>query len=462
MNPAVLSLIIISVISLAVGFLAKRKCPDYCEFFLSSKDVSTFKTAISLAVTWAWGPALFISAQQAYVNGLVGFLWFFVPNILTIIVFSFIAWRVPAEHPDCDTFPQVIDKLYGKHTKRLYDVQFYGLMMAGLVVQIVAGGTLVAWLTGIPFIACALFMMVIAAAYTIVGGYRSSIYTDIVQAIAIYVAILAIGLVILIPNAAAIIAGLGGIKNASLSVFSGHGKAVALSFGIVTAIGLMAGSFGDQSFWQRLTSLKCKSKSNVKKTFGLAAILFGIIPIGFGLLGFLAAGIRFVPKNVQNVNIEVLNHLEAGPVLMVLAIIALLAGVFSTLDSHLNALILMASNKGKSLSVHKSRIFIVLCSVAAFLLAIIPGMTILYLFLFYGTLRATTFIPTVITIRMQKKPAPNDMRNGILLSMIVGIPIYVYAALSKIAPLALLGSVLCVGLSGAYVYIKTKIRGIGA
>ena len=37
--------------------------------------------AMSIAATWIWSPAIFVSSSIAYFNGLYGFLWFLIPNI---------------------------------------------------------------------------------------------------------------------------------------------------------------------------------------------------------------------------------------------------------------------------------------------------------------------------------------------------------------------------------------------
>lgn len=63
-----------------------------------------------------------------------------------------------------------------------------------------------------------------------------------------------------------------------------------LSFGLSTAIGLISGPFGDQSFWQRAFSVK---KGMIGKAFMVGALLFALVPISMGAMGFIAAGSGF-------------------------------------------------------------------------------------------------------------------------------------------------------------------------
>ena len=55
---------------------------------------------------------------------------------------------------------------------------------------------------------------------------------------------------------------------------------------IVTSIGLIPGSICDQQYWQRSFAIK---ESDLKRAFIFGSILFGFVPIGLSILGFLAA-----------------------------------------------------------------------------------------------------------------------------------------------------------------------------
>lgn len=47
------------------------------KYFFKWTEGSIFKYTTSIASSWIWAPAIFISSQQAYANGLAGFLMFF-------------------------------------------------------------------------------------------------------------------------------------------------------------------------------------------------------------------------------------------------------------------------------------------------------------------------------------------------------------------------------------------------
>ena len=62
--------------------------------FLLWKNANTFYYASSIAATWIWSPAIFVSSERAYFDGIWGYLMFLIPNILTLILFGYFANKV--------------------------------------------------------------------------------------------------------------------------------------------------------------------------------------------------------------------------------------------------------------------------------------------------------------------------------------------------------------------------------
>ena len=274
------------VITLFTYYFARRQGWHTKEgFLLANRKVGWFLGGFSIASSWIWAPALFVSVQSAYQQGLAGIFWFTLPNILALLIFAIFAPRIRARLPEGYTFTQYIkyrlesDRV---HKVFLFPYLFYQLM--AVVVQLFAGGSLLSLLTDIPLTTVMPILAVIVLIYTLISGFQASIITDFVQLGLIYM----VGLIIL-PLAwkaagglDAIQAGFHGIQNIG-SIFD---PGVAFSFGIVTSIGLLAGSISDQSNWQRAFAIK---EGKVVKAFIFGSILFGLVPIGLSTLGFLAA-----------------------------------------------------------------------------------------------------------------------------------------------------------------------------
>ena len=99
----------------------------------------------------------------------------------------------------------------------------------------------------------------------------------------------------------------------------------------------------------------------------------------------------------------------------------------------------------------------VLLVVGGITIANIPGLTILYLFLFYGTLRASTLLPTVITL-LKKDVSEVGMFWGIIASITVGLPIFAYGNIYRILPLIIGGSLFAVLASGIIVLAASRFE----
>ena len=92
-------------------------------------------------------------------------------------------------------------------------------------------------------------------------------------------------------------------------------------------------------------------------------------------------------------------------------------------------------------------------------IANIPGLTVTHLFLFYGTLRASTLLPTVLTL-LDKKLSANGVFAGVVAALCVGLPIFAAGNLMNHAVLKTVGSLTTVLMSGivAWIVSRKKVR----
>ena len=67
-----------------------------------------------------------------------------------------------------------------------------------------------------------------------------------------------------------------------------------------------------------------------------------------------------------------------------------------------------------------------LFALLAICIANIPNMKILYMFLFYATMRSSTLLPTVTMILKQKNLSESGLFYGIIASLCIGLPIFAY------------------------------------
>ena len=82
-----------------------------------------------------------------------------------------------------------------------------------------------------------------------------------------------------------------------------------------------------------------------------------------------------------------------------------------------------------------------------------------HLFLFYGTLRASTLLPTIFTL-IGKRLEATAIVVGVLLSLFIGLPIFGYGNIAGIASWKTIGSLTTVLLSGIVAVLLSRLRGV--
>ena len=448
---AILMLIVYAVIMIALTIAFTGKNQDSESFYVGKRNMGTIHTAMSIAATWIWAPALFTSAQKAYENGFAGLFYFLVPNVACLLLFTPFARRIREEMPNGITLSGYMGKKYhSEKVRKAYHYQLAALSVLSTAVQLLAGGKVLSMITGIPLIMTSIILAVIALSYSVIAGIKASVLTDVVQMLFMLLAC-----VVFVPMALHNTAGrmvFTGISGEYTSLFSGKGLNLLFDFGLPTAIGLFAGPFGDQCFWQRAFSVR---KDKIESTFRLGALFFAIVPFSMGLLGFIAAGAGFIPTDNGMVNFELIKSILPAWTLIPFMFM-LISGLLSTVDSNLCAAASLTTDKDQE---NKSRGIraMLLMLIIAIVIANIPGLTVTHMFLFYGTFRASTMLPTILTLKNVSLKA-DGIVYGIIASLVIGIPIFSYGNILNIATAKTVGSLLTVLLSGivALLYSRAK------
>lgn len=427
-------------------------------FCVGNRNTGWMVSALSIAATWIWAPALFTSTENAYTKGFAGLFWFLIPNVLCLILFIPFAKRIREEMPVGITLSgYMYGKYHSKAVKNIYLFQLGALSALSTGVQLLAGSKILSMLTGIPFAAMTVIMAVIAFSYSQFSGIKASILTDAVQMVFMLAA--SIGFVAFgVKNGGGmetLVTGLGGAAGDAGSLFSKRGWEIFLGFGLPTTIGLISGPFGDQCFWQRAF---CVRKDRIGRAFLVGALLFGIVPLSMGVLGFIGSGMGYVAADIGIINFELISTLfPAWAIIPFLFMIV--SGLLSTVDSNLCAVSSLTTDIFEKKTLGKTKFAMILLLAVGIAVANIPGLTVTHLFLMYGTLRAATLLPTVFTLKGIKL-TPQGVVAGIISALIIGLPIFGYGNIQGIAAYKTAGSLLTVILSGAVALAISGKRGV--
>lgn len=457
MNYTLIVLLSYAVVMFGITVFTTKKENNIERFCVGNRNISWIVSALSIAATWIWAPALFTSTENAYTKGFAGFFWFLVPNILCLILFIPFAKKIRKEMPNGITLSgYMYEKYHSKTVKNTYLFQLGMLSALSTGVQLLAGSKILSKLTGMSFISTTVVMAVIAFSYSQFSGIKASILTDAVQMVFMLVASISFA-VLGIKNGGGmetLLTGLGGATRDAGSLFSKRGWEIFLGFGLPTVIGLISGPFGDQCFWQRAF---CVRKDRIGRAFFVGALLFGIVPLSMGLLGFIGSGMGYVAADTGIINFELISTLF--PTWAVIPFLFMIvSGLLSTIDSNLCATSSLTTDIFKEKTIGKTKLAMILLLAVGIVVANIPGLTVTHLFLIYGTLRAAPLLPTVFTLKGVKLTSKGVVA-GIISALIIGLPIFGYGTMQGIAIYKTTGSLLTVILSGVIALAVSRKRG---
>ncbi len=431
-----LFLLIFGIVMVLITYLfAKRRNSNTKEGFLvAGRKVNWFFGGTSIAASWIWAPALFISVQLAYQSGMAGIFWFTFPNIIALVIFALLAPKIRKKMPEGYTLPQYIRyRLKSEKAHKVYLFPYFFYQIMAVTVQIFAGGSLIYLLTGIPLVIIMPILLAIALVYTYISGLEASIITDFVQ----MAMILIIGAIILpftwvaAGGTSAISTGLGGLAGVR-NIFN---PGIAFSLGIVTAIGLIAGAISDQQYWQRAFAIK---KTHLVKAFIFGALLFGIAPIALSTLGFLAANPVLGITLAEGVDVSMIGVQVVATLLpswaVFLFVVMLLAGLSSTLDSGLSAASsLWVTDVVKPINdyeaIKSARRSMLGISIVGLFIALavvyIPQFGLFHLWWVFNTIAACVVVPTILSLYWSRLSAKGVLW-GVLTSFVIGLPFFIY------------------------------------
>ena len=152
MNYTLVVLFAYVVVMLGATLIMTKKEDNIERFCVGNRNTGWVVSALSIAATWIWAPALFTSTENAYTKGFAGLFWFLAPNVLCLIFFIPFAKRIREEMPEGITLSGYMHGKYRSETvKNIYLFQLGMLSILSTWVQLLAGSKILSMLTGIPF-----------------------------------------------------------------------------------------------------------------------------------------------------------------------------------------------------------------------------------------------------------------------------------------------------------------------
>jgi sodium/proline symporter len=364
-NQLLIILVMVIYITLLIswGIFQGRKVRTGSDYAIAGRKLPGWVAALSERATGESSWALLGLPGAAYAMGLTE-IWTAIGCVAGIVsAWAFLAWRLrdEAEKYNVSTFTEYIAAKHGETGKMLRMISslaivFFFFFYVGA--QFLGGGKTLHTLFGLRPGLGALITAAVIVPYTVYGGFRSVVYTDVVQAILMIVTLIVgpvVGLIYIFHNPDTFASGIteallksGDTYNSVTGAARGFGAGLLITGGFSWFFGYLGG--------QPQLSLRFMAISNARqakkaRNIGIAWTIIayiGALMIGWiGIAIFGPAGLSDPEYVMPRVILKLF-----PPVIAALLITGAIAAMISTADS---LLILSATELSESILKKKGK-----------------------------------------------------------------------------------------------------------
>ena len=172
--------IVVFIVAFWSSFSRKRKSKDSSDYFLAGRNVGWFIIGASLFASNIGSEHLVGLAGTGAASGVaVGQFEILASLILLLLGWLFVPFYLKS---GVFTMPEFLERRYSSGARwYLAVISIVGYVLTKISVTIAAGGIVFTTLMGIEFWTGALIVVIITGIYTVLGGLRAVLYTDMVQ-----------------------------------------------------------------------------------------------------------------------------------------------------------------------------------------------------------------------------------------------------------------------------------------
>jgi SSS family solute:Na+ symporter len=312
------------VVVLFAGLAARRRIKGFEDFYLASRRLPWALTALSLIASWFGASSILVSTDDAFYRG-AGALWLIgLPAVVSILILWALAGRL--RRLPASTLPELAGMRYGPVVRTISAALLVWYMILLAASQMVALGSFLSASVKRPYLECLAVGTAVVLVYSLAGGLRSVVATDVIQC-----ALLAAGLTAL----AVFLAGkAGGGTAPPAAVAGGTGFLAGFpEYGLIFLSFTLAWTISPIAH-QRIQAARSEAAARI----GLAAAAAALAVLyGLGVVIGILARPLFGGRLPEDSIIPALIADKLEPWLGSLLFATVLAAVMSTLDTALNA-----------------------------------------------------------------------------------------------------------------------------
>ena len=422
--------IIISLIFTFLGLIYSKKYQGLNNYLTANRSVGFFSLSTSLVASALGAWILFGPASAATWGGIGAVIGYALGTAFPMIFLIYLGKKIRSEFPKGSTLIEFLRKRFGKSLFKLILLMTIFYMFVFLCAEVTAVSILINYISGTSLWITASIILIATLTYTLYGGLRASIFTDIVQSVIILVLFL---ISVIYLNSFI------GDQFSFEFVAQKNSHLLSSSYipnytaGLTFFIAVAATNLFHQGNWQRVYA--AKNNEILKKSLLISFIVIIPIVLFMGFSGLVAVSVD--PNVIPDLGFFSLLLKDQTKFLSIIIIILGLSLTISTVDTLVNAissLVIVDAkatfNFSKNTDYLKlSKYFIIALSFVAFIVAS-KGFSVLYLFLL-ADLFCCAFVLTVFYSFYNKKINEKTAYISIIVGLIGGFLLFPVPDFSK-------------------------------
>lgn len=402
------------ILILFTGLLIKRRKIGFEEYFLAGRAINWVSFSLTLTATWFGASSVIVLTHESFINGLSSIWIMIIPTLLTIYIFLIFSNKIRSSN--ASSIPEILRKSYGDFFYFFSSIVIFFYLLLLSSSQAVALGKLISDFFSLDYRLAVIFGVLFVFLYSFRGGLISVIRTDFIQLFLVFIGLSVIIFFILFNFPSGISCFSTLFSYEFFNPFKNFDKNILITISFTIAW------FISPVVWQRIYS--AKSDKDARKGLLFSSFLLLLL---FFLPTWIGMSERLIisqPPSHELITFILQNQLKNSA--KIVAFIAILSAIISTLDSIMNvSAMTLSSDIGKAILKGKAingKFSLFLSTILIVIISIPLKNVLLALGLSSQILVCSLTVPLFFTLFFKKPP----VLSGIL-SLIAG---FLYGLLS--------------------------------
>ena len=177
----------ISLVFTLFGLVYSKKYQGINNYLTASRSVKFFSLSTSLVASALGAWILFGPASAATWGGIGAVIGYALGTAFPMIFLIYLGKKIRNEFPKGSTLIEFLRKRFGKSLFKLILFMTIFYMFIFLCAEVTAVSLLINYISGTPLWITASIVLIATLTYTLYGGLRASIFTDMIQMIIIII-----------------------------------------------------------------------------------------------------------------------------------------------------------------------------------------------------------------------------------------------------------------------------------